>query len=72
MAASPRKRMVSHSELVKADAARVAADARTEAALDSLQSLVRFVKRVGGFMEHSDQLQLREAEALLVDAGRKV
>lgn len=58
---------------------RVAAEAREEitrcqrdAALDALGVLVRYVKRVGGFMEHRDQLILRNAEALLVEAGRSV
>jgi hypothetical protein len=38
--------------------------------LDALELLVAYVKRTGGFMEHRDQLVLRQAEAELVKAGR--
>jgi hypothetical protein len=48
------------------------AQARREAALDALASLVRYVRQVGGFMEHLDQLALRHAEALVVESGRSV
>lgn len=68
----PKPRMVKHSELQAADEARAHADALAQQALDSLQSLVRYIKRVGGFMTWEDQVTLREAEARLVEAGRKV
>lgn len=46
------------------------ARAQNECLLDGLAALVRYVKRVGGWMEHADQQLLRAAEAVLVDNGR--
>ena len=65
------ERMVKRSELQAADEARAHADAARDQALDSLQALVLYIKRVGGFMTWEDQATLREAEARLVEAGRK-
>lgn len=46
--------------------------AKLESTLDSLERLHRIIRRTGGFMAHEDQQALREAEALLVAAGRSV
>ncbi len=52
--------------------ARELATAQLAAALDSLAALQRIIRRTGGFMAPEDQVSLREAEALLVAAGRSV
>lgn len=44
--------------------------AQRDAALDALLELVRYVRRIGGFMQHEDQCKLRTAEAVLAENGR--
>lgn len=46
-----------------------ALQARVAALHESLSSLVRHVRKVGGYMSPEDQQTLRNAEALLVEAG---
>lgn len=45
--------------------------AKLEAALRSLADLERIIMRIGGFMTPEDQARLREAQALLVEHGRR-
>lgn len=45
-------------------------DEQLAAALDSLERVLRFVRRTGGFCSPEDQAMLREAEATLREAGR--
>jgi len=45
--------------------------ARLERALELLDRLERHITRAGGYMEHTDQLDLREARAFLVEVGKR-
>lgn len=44
--------------------------AQRDAALAQLRAIVAIVDRVGGYMRHDDQVELRTAKALLVEVGR--
>jgi len=59
-------------ELELMQSARDLSDAKLSCALDSLAELLRYVRRVNGFMEHEDQMRCRRAEAVLVESGRSV
>jgi hypothetical protein len=39
--------------------------------LDVINNLVCYIERVGGFMEHEDQIKLRAAQAVLIEHGRR-
>lgn len=60
------------AELNRTLAQRDYAEAQLQSALSKLSDLVRYVKRVGGYMAMPDQITLREAEAVLVENGRSV
>lgn len=44
--------------------------AQRDAAVEALAELVRYVRRVGGYMTHEDQALLWQAEAVIAEAGR--
>lgn len=57
-------------EAIAAD--REIQQAELSSTLDSLAAMVRVLRRIGGYLEHVDQLELRAAEAKLARHGRAV
>jgi hypothetical protein len=67
-----RRRLVANDRASEIAKGLDACERAHGATLDALVALVRYVRRVGGFMEASDQETLWNAEAVLKQHGREV
>jgi hypothetical protein len=62
-----RPRMVKHAELQAADEQIAIERARNVRLRDSLKALVRQLEHIGGYSEHGQQAELREARAVIAE-----
>lgn len=70
MTTPKRPRMVRHAELVASDERLAIVHAALEQTRTSLAKLVRQIERAKGWSKPEDQADLREARAVLAEAGR--
>lgn len=63
-------RLVPVADYDRALARAETAEAVCDQALQSLSRLVKQLERIGGYATHEHQQELRDARALLVEAGR--